>query len=605
MKTSTLASIVGIVVVASAGCFLLSHCSTSGLDPTNTGSVPNVVPRREVPFVPIESRGQREFIPTPREDSRPNTTPEPDFLVRGVVITSQDERVSGLTIAMVWNRHSDRPEVDLTKEERLVQAKTDENGAFVLNLVRDRWNVGQVYRLRVLDAANRVRFDGDYVLVHDGIILLDKSVVLRGQVEADWLGEAVVGAYRVSHIENASPRFVAREELDEDGRFNIRVESSDTSPAMLIGVSSRNASYQRAFPIADLIRGRGVLYPLAGSPLSVRVADEAGKPVSDCKLMIASADSAQDASSFSCTTDEAGEAVLIQNPNQKQELTAFSEGFAFHHRGVPKHVDSKEFSIRLRRLTVSDRIRGFVFDDQGDIVAGAIVSATYMTDRDSLLRVITTKSDEGGSYELLAGGNAPIRLMAYDKALGPSTTVTIKWGGIRQDLRIMATGDMEIGSSAPEHLEARSGSLAYVLTHLDLELSFTGEARSPIRTFDLPVGRYNCAITSADMRLYGESYVTVVRGKNTRSTIRTDEVNLIHGRLRGERIRGGSIRIRHPWWPESVERSWGVTKVDQDGVFRLFAGALNSVLVDVLDAKGTKIAEASLKRGAPNLIIVK
>lgn len=480
-------------------------------------------------------------------------------------------------------------------------ARTDERGAFALELDLAVWRLGDLVSVDVSSAEGRL-FTGVVPLIDDLVLLVRQRLVLRGS-----LVTSVALPTSDSWVAASAPRrpgfstevFASQGKLDAGLAFELsaRVDRVPDSFELRIG-DGRGVFVFAEVPTADLTDADGARIAVDLATLRILALDEQERGLAGVELALAERAVRDGSDVIHATTDEAGAADFWLRSGTYEALLG-KAGFASVREEIELDMNRSplEVHLQLASLGEGDRIGGRVVDLRGGGIADALVSVFPDTDEHeiSVAAYVQARSGADGSFELRAASNLALRAVAFQRGRGLSAEVAVQRGR-ELVLRIGETGALAVSvAGAFQGDRVHSSAVRYALIDAGGTLVDSGhEWGAPFRIEELPEGDFELYVWLEGAGLLGKDRVRVAAAAAQSVEIAMAPARWIDGTVvddAGAPIVGSTAEIAVP--PYAVQLAWAAPESDAAGRFRLLGFSAARGHLRLRRASGAPALEAA------------
>jgi len=492
-------------------------------------------------------------------------------------------------VTLAWHPTDDPP----TKATAL----TGSNGEFALRLPGGYWSPGHFYWASVTSPEGERVFRGTVPLQNPlEILVLDKPLV-RGRLETDppldYGGVRVrVWAPEVQAI--STQLLCGTAMLDEEGRFEVGIDEPVACTRLQLVFSDATGCFARAELLrAVLTTGEGALVTKSLGQVRLTVETSDGTPLADAAVRVYPRGEGAAVAWNLLETDAQGVVRLLLESGS-YETCVGRAGFAPGVLALEVRPEESEPSWRvgMQPLAQGDELAGAVLACDGEPVAGARVTALPLGcgEHTGLAGAVEGTTDGAGEFRVpwpaaqgaLLGAEHPDHGRTRLQHEPPAASAPL--------LRFPPQGVVLVRPEAPSAIPPPApGPMQFFLVDRDGEGWRSGYSNGcPWAIVDVPAGRYDLFVTSADAALYAQADVVVSARARVPVEVRLSESSTLFGHVvdsTGATRADLTVVVEHPTWPEPVARAWGRAQSAADGSFRVPAGDLATANVRVLDGE--------------------
>jgi len=408
-------------------------------------------------------------------------------------------------------------------------------------------------------------------------LLIPPSSVLSGRFETSAPGAFALKKLRFDALrETGSTQFLALGQLDLDSAFRVEACLPNWVETVRISVFQGASRLARIdAPVANLLSFDGATLACEVTECLIQVTTREGLPIAGAVVTLSRLDQPNGSFGGEATDDQGSLSMTLERGTYEVCVTA--DGFRPEVR--PLHVEALN---RFQLMAVAaegtrDSFCGEVVNEVGEVLEGALVSATYNhadSNFGASIALASVRTGADGQFELEVPLRGDYALLAYLKGVGESATAVLPSDSSRR-VRIVLE-QLYVAELSPvgdlQYLESFDGQFDCVIVHKPSNRSNRMSLpRPPYALPGLPRGSYLVFLRTSSEGLLGAAKIgqsSLINGEKIRVSMfvpATVQGSLVDGQ--GRPLPGAVVRVLDPAVPDAVPATWLQSRTDRSGRF--------------------------------------
>jgi len=483
----------------------------------------------------------------------------------------------------------------------------DEHGEFEFATHEIPAQLGDKVGVAVKDSNGRTRLRTALVIAPGIVLRVPPALILRGEIvltSGSSPAGLSVSAWTPPAGIHGVERFVADQQLAEDGRFEISAGLERAPATFTLRIGGVGVPASQRVPTAELTSISGARVVVGLAMLRIVVQEDDSTPIPRAVVRCAAIGSTDGQAEIfaEASTGEDGRAHMWV-PAGTISVVAGSPDHARARSSVRVEAGAVEVVLRLRRLTAADRLHGSVVFDDDSPVAGALVSAWCAADAGNLSVTATKqqRTDERGQFELAMAVDEDLLVFAIHQSYGDTNEQPWKPGDGPVRLVIDRGITLHVvAHDLPARNVLQANEVLVVLVRDDGRVDVIGTDSFPVEFDRVPPGRWRAFAIANGAQRSATADIVVERERPAELALRFVPLEFVEGRVSPppDTERRMSVAFTPPGWPIEAVEALLTHELGVDGTFRVAAPTPG----DLSLREGSKTIERRPARGGTPLI---